>query len=135
MHHQPVYFHMQLYNRRHQKPFRQHLRTHGTSAEAVLWMSLKRRQLGGFKWRRQFGVGPYVLDFYCPAARLAVELDGAVHDGRQSEDTERTQALATLGIAVFRFENRLVSEQLESVRTALLDTCRQLELPQSESDW
>ncbi len=116
---------MQLYNRRPQKPLRQHLRTHGTSAEAAIWTRLNRRQLGGFKWRRQFGVGPYVLDFYCPAARLAVEVDGAVHDGRQREDAERSQALATLGIAVLRFENRLVFEPPAAALALILDTCHQ----------
>jgi very-short-patch-repair endonuclease len=105
---------MRIFNRPAQKPMRQRLRTHGTPAEAVLWGYLQRCQLRGRKFRRQHGVGPYVLDFYCPAERLAIELDGAVavHDdpARRAYDAERTRHLARLGIRVLRFENRAVFE-------------------------
>ena len=113
---------MPLYNRRQQKPIRQRLRTQGTPAEAALWTRLKARRLGGLRWRRQFGVGPYVLDFYCPSARLAVELDGASHDGpeRRDYDAERTEHLATVGVRVVRFENRAVFERPDAVLTAIL---------------
>ena len=117
---------MPLHNRRRQKRLRQRLRTHGTPAEAALWSRLQRRQLAGFKWRRQFGVGPYVLDFYCPQTRLAVELDGAVH-GRPDQrayDAERTDALAAVGVTVLRFENRLVFERPDAVLATILDACR-----------
>ena len=73
---------MALYNRPAQKDTRRRLRTDGTPAEAALWTRLKARRLGGFRWRRQFGVGPYVLDFYCPAARLAVRPSGAAARAR-----------------------------------------------------
>ena len=108
-------------NKRWQKRTRQRLRTHGTPAEAFLWLALKRRQLHGFKFRRQFGVGPYILDFYCPAARLAIELDGAVHDdpARRAYDAERTRHLEGEGIRVLRFENRLAFEQRDAVLEAI----------------
>ncbi len=51
-----------------------------TSPELGLWLGLKNRQLGGFKFRRQHPVGPYILDFYCAEARLAVEIDGDIHN-------------------------------------------------------
>ena len=122
---------MRLYNRRRQTPTRQRLRTHGTPAEAALWGQLKGRQLGGFKWRRQFGVGPYVVDFYCPQARLAVELDGAVHDGpgQRTYDAERTDALAAVGIRVVRFENRAVFERGDAVLATVLGECRRATEP------
>ncbi len=110
-----------LYNLPAQKPARRHLRTRGTPAEAALWLRLQRRQLGGRRFRRQFSVGPYILDFYCPRERLAVELDGAVHDDpvQRAYDTERTRHLGGLGIRVVRFENRAVFEAPEAVLAAI----------------
>ena len=98
-------------------PRRRALRTHGTSAEAVLWKRLKKRQLHGRKFRRQHSVGRYILDFYCPAERLAVELDGAHHftPAGQEHDAQRTRTLNDLGIRVVRFENRRVFEEPEAV--------------------
>lgn len=109
-------------NRPPQAPLRQRLRTHGTPAEAALWRHLHRRGLGGLRFRRQLGAGPYVLDFYCPEARLAVELDGAVHDDppRRAADDARTANLAVAGIRVIRFENREVFERLVGVLAAIL---------------
>lgn len=108
---------MRIFNRPAQKRTRQHLRTHGTPAEAVLWGYLQRRQLRGRRFRRQHGVGPYVLDFYCPAERLAIELDGAVHADpvRHAYDAVRTRHLAGVGIRVLRFENRAVFDAPEVV--------------------
>ncbi|WP_420456345.1 endonuclease domain-containing protein [Rubrivirga sp.] len=102
---------------------RQRLRTDGTPAEAALWRRLQRRQLGGLRFRRQFGVGPYVLDFYCPAARLAVELDGAVHDdpARAAYDATRTHHLARVGVRVIRFENRRVFDEPDAVLAAIAE--------------
>lgn len=113
-----------LYNRPHQTLLRRRLRTHGTPAEAVLWRYLQRGQTG-YRFRRQHGVGPCVLDFHCPAARLAVELDGAVHalPEQAARDAARTTALAALGIRVVRFENRLVFEQPEGVTDAIRAAC------------
>src|SRR5437868_11988241 len=62
------------------KPIRRSLRSSLTSAEIRLWQAVKGKQLGGRKFRRQHSMGPYVLDFFCPAEKLAVELDGAAHD-------------------------------------------------------
>ena len=117
---------MALYNRRSQKETRRRLRTHGTPAEAALWTRLKDRQLGGFRWRRQFGVGPYVLDFYCPAVRLGVEVDGAVHHtpAQRAYDAERTRHLGAVGVRVVRFENRAVFEAPEAVLAAILAAAR-----------
>lgn len=103
-----------LYEKKEQRRF---LRTNGTPAEAVLWTRLKRSQLAGFRFRRQYSVGPYILDFYCPAARLCVELDGNPHYTPEGADWDwrRTEFLATMDIAVIRFENKLVFENIEGV--------------------
>jgi very-short-patch-repair endonuclease len=78
---------------------------------------LQNSKLQGRKFRRQHGVGPYIPDFYCPAEKLAVELDGAAHDHETafSRDEARTEYLREIGIRVRRFENRYVMENLEGV--------------------
>lgn len=111
------------HNKPWQAPTRQQLRTHGTSAEAMLWRYLQRRQLAGLRVRRQFGVGPYILDFYVPSTRLAIELDGAVHDdpARAGYDAERTRHLATEGIRMLRIENRYVFDDPDAVLAAIAE--------------
>jgi very-short-patch-repair endonuclease len=80
------------------------LRREMTLPEVLLWQALRRRQLNGLLFRRQHPVGPYVLDFYCPAHRLAVEVDGAAHDGadRAVRDRRRDAWLGAHGIRVMR---------------------------------
>ena len=95
-------------NRQDQKPQRKSLRQNMTPAEATLWQWLKGRGAGGWKFRRQQGIGPYVLDFYCPELRLCVELDGSSHDFKYEYDEERTKHLNEQGIQVIRFPNELV---------------------------
>lgn len=99
------------------RTFRKALRNNLTPAEAKLWTLLKGSQLVGRKFRRQHSVGPYILDFYCPSERLAVELDGAVHDSAEAQtyDRERALFLEQFGIQVLRFENKLVFQQTEGV--------------------
>ncbi|MDX1252636.1 MAG: endonuclease domain-containing protein [Gammaproteobacteria bacterium] len=112
---------MKLHNRNHLKPLRRALRAHLTPAEACLWKYLQRGQLAGRKFRRQHSIGPYVVDFYCPAESLIIELDGAAHDGEQAwaHDEQRTAFLTTQGLRVVRFENRDVLENLEGVLAAI----------------
>jgi very-short-patch-repair endonuclease len=88
-----------------------------TPAEIRLWQALKHRQLDGLKFRRQPSIGPFIADFYCPAAKLVIELDGSVHDSEaaQQQDAERTAYLVSLGLRVVRFENREVMGNLEGV--------------------
>ena len=86
---------------------RKELRNNSTSAEAVLWNMLKSRQMG-VKFRRQFSIGPYILDFYSPEVKLCIELDGASHFtyGGADYDFERTAFLENNhGIETLRFEN------------------------------
>ena len=98
-----------LINKIENKDLRKSLRNHSTAAEAVLWRILKGKQLEGLKFRRQQGIGPYIVDFYCPKLKLAIELDGEVHDTRSDYDEQRSAFLAKeKGICVLRFENRTV---------------------------
>ena len=104
-------------SRKAQKPRRNELRKNLTPAEARLWSYLQGRQLAGRKFRRQHGVGTYILDFFCPEEHLAIELDGEVHEGLIAArlDDERSNFLAAQGIRVIRFENRVIFENAEWV--------------------
>ncbi len=99
------------------RTFRKALRSRLTPAEAKIWSHLKQAQLGGRKFRRQHSVGFYILDFYCPKERLAVELDGSAHDSvdAQEYDRERDLFLACFGVKVLHFENKWVFQETEAV--------------------
>ena len=101
-----------------QKNFRQHLRKHGTVAEVIMWRILKNRQIEGVKFRRQFGVANFVLDFYAPELKLAIELDGGGHYTLEGDEYDklRTQVLVNeYGIQFLRFENREVFQEQQRV--------------------
>ncbi|WP_046243402.1 endonuclease domain-containing protein [Hymenobacter terrenus] len=106
-----------LNNLPHKKDERRTLRNNLTSAEAKLWSSLKNSQLAGRKFRRQHSIGEFILDFYCPQEKLAVELDGAGHFTASGNlhDAARTEYLNTAGIRVIRFANNLIWSALDSV--------------------
>ena len=110
-----------IHNERDQKLLRQTLRNNATSAEAILWRALKGKQVEGLKFRRQFGVGPYVIDFYCPEIRLGIELDGGVHKESYTKeyDEMRTEFLAENRIRVLRFENEVVYNNVEGIIEAI----------------
>jgi very-short-patch-repair endonuclease len=114
-------------NRRAQKSLRKKLRNSTTSAEAILWTCLQGRKLLGKKFRRQVGIGRYIVDFYCPECRLAIELDGAPHFAPNVEEQEaqRTKYLEALGIKVIRFENRAVHRDIEFVLEIIRENLRQ----------
>jgi very-short-patch-repair endonuclease len=108
---------MRLHNLTWLKARRRNLRAALTPSEARLWNSLKGGQLAGRKFRRQHSVGHYILDFYCQAEKLAIELDGAAHDSdsAQSSDRIREGFLQGVEIRVLRFENRDVMENLDGL--------------------
>lgn len=95
------------------------LRRQMTLPEVVLWQVLRKGRLEGLRFRRQHPIGPYILDFYCPSARLAVEVDGFAHDtaGRARHDQQREAWLARKGITVLRFSANdvLQDEKLDGV--------------------
>ncbi|MCA6119028.1 endonuclease domain-containing protein [Bradyrhizobium sp. WSM 1738] len=92
-----------------------------TDAETKLWLALRRAQLNGFSFRKQHPVGPFIVDFYCPPLRLAVEVDGGQHAEQMKEaDDRRTQWLAERGVTVVRYWNNDVLLNLEGVLSDLL---------------
>ena len=91
------------------------LRRSLTPAEQALWRALQGRRLAGLKFRRQHAVGPFVLDFYCPSAKLVVEVDGPIHDTRAEQDAARTEHMQAFGYRVLRFRNEEVLTNLDVV--------------------
>ncbi|HLG93748.1 MAG TPA: endonuclease domain-containing protein [candidate division Zixibacteria bacterium] len=117
-----------LYNKSTEKQKRSQLRRRMPQKEAILWSQLQRRQVLGFKFRRQYSVGSYVLDFYCPEAKLAVEIDGDGHlrENAAEYDGNRQAAIEQLGIRFLRFTNLKVQknlfEVLETIREAVIQS-------------
>ncbi|MEA2999438.1 MAG: hypothetical protein QOK17_1271 [Sphingomonadales bacterium] len=96
------------------------LRREMTPAERRLWSRLRGRRLGGFKFKRQEWVGPFIADFYCWEARLIVELDGTQHADRDEYDRARSAYLKREGFRVVRFWNNQVTDELERVLSTIL---------------
>jgi very-short-patch-repair endonuclease len=114
------------------------LRAHMTDAERKLWWLLRRKQLQGFRFRRQVPIGPYIADFACHSARLIVELDGGQHTVQTVYDDRRTRWLGNAGYRVLRFWNAEVFTNsdgvLETIRLALLDPPPQPSPSRGEGD-
>ncbi len=110
-----------IFNRRVWKEKRQRLRNRATREERILWQYLRGRGVGDAKFRRQASIGPYIVDFYCPAHRLAIELDGGQHgqESAKAYDGIRTDYLSSLGIRVLRFPNAMIRDRLEEVRVTI----------------
>ena len=108
-----------------QKAYRKALRSNMTPAEATLWRALKGRGVDGLKFRRQQGIGPYILDFYCPDRRLGIELDGASHDCKHEYDEKRTEYLRRQGIRILRFTNQQVFTSLQKVLAGIVSAAKE----------
>jgi very-short-patch-repair endonuclease len=91
------------------------LRQEQTPSERMLWRALRDRAVNGLKFRRQHPLDGFVLDFFCPEAKLCVELDGGIHDTQQERDAARTEQFQARGLHVIRFRNEEVEEDLSSV--------------------
>lgn len=107
-----------------QKAFARELRSHQTDAEQQLWNRLRRKQLHGLQFYRQKPIGPYIVDFYCAAARLVIELDGSQHfePEHQSTDQQRDAFLAQQGLLVLRFDNLQALKETDAVIQVVLRT-------------
>ena len=119
-----------IFNRMSEKEKRRILRKTLSPAEIQLWQRFKDKQLGGYKFRRQYSVGPYVVDFYCPAVKLAVEVDGRSHDANdemRSYDRQRQNYIESFGIRFLRIANWEVMRDLEGVLKNILIVCGKLD--------
>jgi very-short-patch-repair endonuclease len=111
-----------FHNRPQLESLRKQLRNNATPAEIKLWGRLQLSNLDGYKFRRQHSVGPYILDFYCPSVKLAIELDGDSHFTNEAitYDIARTAYLNALNIKVIRFLNTDVFDNLIEVCERIL---------------
>jgi very-short-patch-repair endonuclease len=97
------------------REFARLLRKQSTKAEGILWERLRGSRFHGAKFRRQVPFDRFVVDFYCPAAKLVVELDGKQHEWFADYDAERTKILESRGVRVIRFTNAEVEGDLDDV--------------------
>ena len=105
------------------KDLRRALRSRQTKEEGILWSVLRGKRFHGLKFHRQFGLGRYILDFYCPSLKVAIELDGGHHTEEDviKYDEERTAFIEFYGIRVVRFYNNDVTRNLSGVYDKLVE--------------
>jgi len=120
-----------LYNNKVLRDRRQELRNGATEAEKILWDNLKHSKLRGFKFVRQYSVGPYILDFYCPKLRLAIELDGNQHSETEAVlyDRDRENYLNTVHIKTIRFWNQEIMNDKKGALNKILNEASKVANP------
>ncbi len=118
----------QLYNRASEKEKRQKLRNNMTKAEKMLWDKIKGKQIESCKFRRQYSVAQFIIDFYCPELKLAIEIDGESHfqEDAVKYDQERQIFIESAGIIFLRFTNNEVFEKLNSILEIITEKIREL---------
>jgi very-short-patch-repair endonuclease len=111
----------ELYNRTRDKAKRRRLRQSMPTAERIVWARLRNRQLADCKFRRQYGVAQFVVDFYAPELKLAIEIDGPTHwlPGVPEYDAARQAFIESTGATFLRFGNWQVYNRLDSVLAAI----------------
>jgi very-short-patch-repair endonuclease len=95
-----------------------------TPEESMLWTALRTNKLHGFHFRRQQIIAGFIVDFYCHAAGLVVEVDGTIHQRQQEYDAERDQVLASHGLRILRIGNDEVKHNLAGVLARIAEACR-----------
>ena len=124
----------QIHNHPWLKERRQKLRNHATHAERLLWKALKGKKLDGYKFRRQHSVEFFILDFYCPELKLAIEVDGPSHLNKKEYDEFRQTYIESYGIVFLRFTNNDIYENLQGVIEVILNWAESHSSHSSESD-
>ncbi len=106
-----------VFNKTSEKLKRRNLRQEMPQAEMMLWLRLRGKGLNGFKFRRQYSIGKFIVDFYCPQLKLAIEVDGDSHftENAVKNDIERQNIIEAYGITFLRFTNLDIYENLENV--------------------
>ena len=109
------------------------LRATQTRSEALLWSALRGRRLAGTKWRRQQKMGRLIVDFFCAELRLVIEVDGAVHQGREAFDASRQESLELSGLRVLRVSADEMETDLEGVLHRLRSVIGQSSAPDRQA--
>jgi len=107
----------ELFNKKSEKEKRRFLRRNSTLAEKIIWLGVRRKQIEGERFLRQFSVKYYALDFYCPKLRLAIKIDGEtlITEKELKYDRRRQNYLESLGIIFLRFRNEEVFSNADKV--------------------
>ena len=112
-----------VYNKKSEQPKRKQLRNNPTYAEKILWLSLRKRQVESVRFLRQYTVNKFVIDFYAPEIKLAIEVDGCSHTGKEKYDMERQKYIENFNIKVIRFKNEQVignpDEVVEEIKAVI----------------
>jgi len=119
---------IEIFNELSEKEKRRLLRNNSPKAETILWNQLRNRKILGERFLRQFSVGSYVVDFYCPKLRLVVEIDGISHSHPEEIEYDRVRQsdIEILGIEFLRFKNEEVYNKLRWVIKTIEDKVREL---------
>jgi very-short-patch-repair endonuclease len=120
------------YNEKLKQPSRQ-LRVNMTDAERYLWTKIRMKQLKGYQFYRQKPIGDYIVDFFCPRAKLVIEVDGSRHysDETTEYDRIRGEYLTSLGLRVLRFTNNEVMKNIKGVIESIIEEIPPGEIPLS----
>ena len=121
-----------IFNIKLQKKLRQKLRSERSVSEKLLWRQLSHSKLG-YKFRRQQGIGNYIVDFYCPELKFIIEIDGATHETEKEldYDQKREDYFKSLGLQIKRYYNVAIKEGLDSVIRDLQDYILKINHPQT----
>lgn len=125
---------VRIFNRKKDQEKRRFLRKNMTKSEILLWKELKNRQMQGERFLRQYGVDQYVLDFYSPRLKLAIEIDGDTHFVNNAEeyDKERQRHIETYGIKFLRFTNTDITENLDGALQTIYDQIEESSIDRRE---
>lgn len=113
-----------IYNQKYLLDYQRKLRQEMTKSEVILWSKLKGKQLG-YKFRRQYGVGKYIVDFFCPEVRVCIEIDGSTHNEESvfQKDLEKEKCLKDLGLIVKRYNSGEIFNNLVNVLEDIYQSC------------
>jgi very-short-patch-repair endonuclease len=120
-----------IFNRNEETGLRRRLRKKSTEAEKLLWQYLRNEKLNRIKFRRQYSVNKYILDFYSPLNKLAVELDGEIHLDPEVKmnDEIRENYIKGFGIKIIRIKNEMVLNDIEEVLKIILNSIDNVRTP------
>lgn len=124
---------MEIFNCKETKEKRRELRKNLTEAERALWKKLRGRRLEGLKFFRQYGIGAYIADFYCPQRKLVIEVDGGQHYLQEGKDydAQREQYMNSLGIYTLRFSNLDILKNIDGTWERIIQKVSELPLAPS----
>ena len=102
-----------------------------TLGEVILWQHIRRRQIKGYQFLRQKPIANYIVDFYCKELKLAIEIDGESHVGREKKDRERQRRIEAMGVRFLRFQDSDVKNDVGEVLSAIEHWIDEYEAQQS----